>query len=164
MKPLSVPFEPVGVARDSTELQALLREIADASGKSREQIDRDGGLPDRFSSKAFAPVPVGTCRIGAKTLGRALKGVDAVLIVARSTAVLAEAADSVVRRREEQVRTRLLSMDVYQAAKHRLARENGRKGGKAYFQKVPKKKRQRIARHAIRIRWQKARRKERESS
>src|SRR5258705_5725991 len=131
MKPLTIKFEAVGVARDYVEMQALLREIADASGRSRAEIDNIGGLPDRFSSKSLAPVPVGTCQLGAKTLRKQLKGVGAVLIVARITPGLNRAADSAVKRREEQVRAKLLSMDVWNAAKGRLSKENGRKGGKA---------------------------------
>jgi hypothetical protein len=157
MKPLAAEFVPVGVARDYTELQAYLREIADQSGKSRQEIDERAGLPDRFASKALASVPIGTCRLGAKTLGKMLRELDVVLIVAKATRPLIRAADSAVKRREEQVRTRLLSNEVFAAAKTRLARENGKLGAKGYFQKVPKKKRQRIARRAIRIRWKRAR-------
>jgi hypothetical protein len=157
MKPITVKYVAVGVARDNAELQALLREIADASGKSRDQIDQDGGLPDRFSSKALAAVPIGTCQLGAKTLGKMLKGVGVVLIVARITPGLNRAADSAVKRRDEQVRARLLSMDVYNAAKTRLASVNGKLRAKAYLEFVPPEKRSRNARRAARIRWRKHR-------
>src|SRR5258705_8997100 len=118
MKPLTIKFEAVGVARDYVEMQALLREIADASGRSRAEIDNIGGLPDRFSSKSLAPVPVGTFQLGAKTLRKQLKGVCAGLLVARITPRLNRAADSAAKRPEEQGRAQLLDPAVFNTAKH----------------------------------------------
>lgn len=155
MKPLTIKFQPIGAARDYAELQAILREVADGSGKSRDEIDGRAGLPDRFSSKALAPVPVGTCQLGAKTLGKMLRELGLVLIVATTTRGLDRAADSAVKRREEQVRVKLLSTEVWNAAKTRLARENGRKGGKARMEKTTPAQRQRIARKGGRCRWRK---------
>lgn len=153
MKPLAVDFVVVGVGRDYLQhIQPALREIADASGKSREQIDVDGDLPDGFASKALAPVPIGTCgQPGTRMLAKLLKGIGAVLIVATDTRELARAAKSGVKRREAMVHARLLTADVFQAAKTKLARENGKKGSKAYFEKVPIWKRRANARKGARI-------------
>src|SRR2546423_289822 len=96
----------LGVARDYAELQAILREYADATGLSRAEIDRVSGLPDRFASKALAPVPIGTCRLGAKTLGPMLGGLGVVLIVARADKDLYRIAKSATKRRENSVRAR----------------------------------------------------------
>lgn len=148
-------FKPVGVARDYSELQPLLREIADTCGLSRNEIDRRGGLPDSYSSKALAPVPIGTTdNPSARMIAKLLAGVGAVLIVARDTEALARVADEAVKRREEHVRARLLDPKVMDAAKSRLARENGKKGAKALrAAQIDKAKQARKRRRAARIRW-----------
>lgn len=152
-------FKPVGVGRNWSELQPLLRQVADASGKSRAQIDADGGLPDSYSSKALAPVPVGTTdNPSAKMIAKLLRGIGAVLVVAKATDALVQEADLGVKRREDRVHARLLDGKVYAAAKTKLARENGKKGGKARFAKMTKDE---IATHqqtAAAVRWWKRRR------
>lgn len=144
-------FEPIGCARSYAELQPLLRELADTCGWSRQEIDRRGGLPDNYSSKALAPVPIGTTdNPSAKLLAKLLKGVGGVLVVARVHPKLDRVADLGVKRREDRVHAKLLSRDVFVAA----ARRNGKIGGKARCKKMTSKRRQSIATRAARIRWQ----------
>lgn len=160
MKPLAAEFVALAVGRDYLlELQPALRELADACGKSRAQIDEDGGLPEGWASKALAPVPVGTTdNPGAKLLGKLLKGIGAVLIVARVNPDLARAADLGVKRRDEMVHAKLLDNSVFAAARARFARENGSKGGAARWRLVKSaKNRKRIAKRAAKARWRKHR-------
>lgn len=174
--------EPAGqhiaVARDYAELQAALREIADASGWSRLELDRICKLPDGFCSKALAPVPIGTCQLGTKTLPKLLRGLRIALMVVPITPALDKEADLAVKRREDRVHARLLDQQVYNAAKSKLARENGKKGqkalraklrdkeqqsrkrrraAKARWGKLSKTARRQYARHAVNARWAKAR-------
>lgn len=150
----------IGTARDYDELHALLRARVDELGVTFEGVDAVAGLPQRYTAKLLAPIPMKA--IGKTSMGPLLGALGLKLIVAVDDEMLARIEARLTKR----ARKPSDAGSTVLAHRRRKRRRYSAFKASPDFAKVVRAKqylaqsetkRKRIARTAAKARWSKPR-------
>lgn len=98
-------LKPLAVARDYSQLQAVVRAVADTRNVTREASDEECHLPPGYSAKLLAPKPMRA--LGMTSMGPVFALYGLALIVCEDTEALARVSRPVAnqRRRRKAVKS-----------------------------------------------------------
>lgn len=149
--------QPLAVVTSHESLREAFRIAKQMRNFSNQFCDERGGLTSGQTDKILGPTE--TRGLGPITIDTfcTLFAVKFVMVPDPEAEERMRATWEGRENRNVRANTKRLSRDLLERAKPIIARENGRKGGLARVLKIPRHKRQRIARKAIIARWRKHR-------
>ena len=166
---MNAPLERYDVYRVVTDYEALieaLRDRVDDMNISREDVDAAGDLQPGYASKLLSDPPIKN--LGIKGFSGLLKatGMSLVMVVDPERAakaieltkprkIVGGSAIQIRKKAALSIPLSIVESHETQARKQRM-QELGRKGGKRRMKTMTRRARQRVAAHAARMRWAKA--------